>query len=179
MCFAVAAVAAGVELQDNVFVTMVVSVQYQVMSGSLYDAFYRVSAMYMFHAPCRASLSLASTMHQRLHALQAHALMPMARSALTRSVNVHVLHGTGIVENEGSTIPAYIRHNQFEKSTAPTGSHNSCLVDSHVALIQLVALQLTDSSAQIRSYVFDVVRATVPNINLDDVFEVRHKQQQQ
>jgi hypothetical protein len=33
-------------------------------------------------------------------------------------------------------------------------------------------LQLTDSTAQIRSYVFDVVRATVPNINLDDVFEV-------
>lgn len=28
--------------QDNVFVTIMVSVQYQVMSGSLYDAFYRV-----------------------------------------------------------------------------------------------------------------------------------------
>lgn len=35
-----------------------------------------------------------------------------------------------------------------------------------------VHLQLTDSSAQIRSYVFDVVRASVPNINLDDVFTV-------
>lgn len=33
-------------------------------------------------------------------------------------------------------------------------------------------LQLTDSSAQIRSYVFDVVRASVPNIILDDVFTV-------
>jgi hypothetical protein len=30
-------------LQDNVFVTIVVSVQYQAMPGSLYDAFYRVS----------------------------------------------------------------------------------------------------------------------------------------
>lgn len=31
-------------MQDNVFVTMVVSVQYQAMPSSLYDAFYRVSA---------------------------------------------------------------------------------------------------------------------------------------
>lgn len=61
--------------KDNVFVMMVVSVQYQVMPGSLYDAFYR----------------------------------------------------------------------------------------------------LTDSTAQIRSYVFDVVRATVPNINLDDVFETKEE----
>lgn len=30
--------------------------------------------------------------------------------------------------------------------------------------------RLTDSEKQIRSYVFDVVRATVPKINLDDVF---------
>lgn len=30
--------------------------------------------------------------------------------------------------------------------------------------------KLTDSSSQIRSYVFDVVRATVPNMLLDDVF---------
>lgn len=29
--------------------------------------------------------------------------------------------------------------------------------------------KLTDSSSQIRSYVFDVVRATVPNMLLDDV----------
>jgi hypothetical protein len=41
------------------------------------------------------------------------------------------------------------------------------------ALSRRMLLQLTDSTAQIRSYVFDVVRATVPNINLDDVFEVR------
>lgn len=34
------------------------------------------------------------------------------------------------------------------------------------------ALQLTASEMQIRSYVFDVVRATVPNIILDDVFTV-------
>lgn len=34
---------APVAVQDNVFVMMVVSVQYQVMPGSLYDAFYRVS----------------------------------------------------------------------------------------------------------------------------------------
>jgi hypothetical protein len=33
-------------------------------------------------------------------------------------------------------------------------------------------LQLTDYSSQIRSYVFDVVRATVPKIILDDVFVV-------
>ena len=32
--------------------------------------------------------------------------------------------------------------------------------------------RLTDSDKQIRSYVFDVVRATVPKINLDDVFLV-------
>jgi hypothetical protein len=32
--------------------------------------------------------------------------------------------------------------------------------------------RLTDSEKQIRSYVFDVVRATVPKINLDDVFMV-------
>merc|ERR1712060_311397 len=30
--------------------------------------------------------------------------------------------------------------------------------------------KLTDSRAQIRSYVFDVVRSTVPKIKLDDVF---------
>lgn len=41
-----------------------------------------------------------------------------------------------------------------------------------------VPLQLTDSSAQIRSYVFDVVRASVPNINLDEVFTVSGQQQQ-
>jgi hypothetical protein len=35
-----------------------------------------------------------------------------------------------------------------------------------------IALQLTASEMQIRSYVFDVVRATVPSINLDDVFTV-------
>jgi hypothetical protein len=35
-----------------------------------------------------------------------------------------------------------------------------------------VLLQLTDYSSQIRSYVFDVVRATVPKIILDDVFVV-------
>ncbi len=33
--------------QDNVFVVMVVSVQYQVMGGNLYDAFYRVSGCNM------------------------------------------------------------------------------------------------------------------------------------
>jgi hypothetical protein len=33
-------------------------------------------------------------------------------------------------------------------------------------------LQLTDYRSQIRSYVFDVVRATVPKIILDDVFVV-------
>ena len=32
--------------------------------------------------------------------------------------------------------------------------------------------RLTDSERQIRSYVYDVVRATVPKINLDDVFLV-------
>ena len=30
--------------------------------------------------------------------------------------------------------------------------------------------KLTDAQSQIRSYVFDVVRATVPKMNLDDVF---------
>jgi hypothetical protein len=35
-----------------------------------------------------------------------------------------------------------------------------------------VLLQLTDYRSQIRSYVFDVVRATVPKIILDDVFVV-------
>lgn len=33
--------------------------------------------------------------------------------------------------------------------------------------------RLTDYRTQIQSYVFDVVRATVPKINLDDVFVVR------
>lgn len=33
--------------------------------------------------------------------------------------------------------------------------------------------KLTDSHYQIRSYIFDVVRATVPRMNLDDVFTVR------
>lgn len=37
-----------------------------------------------------------------------------------------------------------------------------------VFLIQLLSL------LQIRSYVFDVVRGTVPKINLDDVFTVRN-----
>ena len=32
--------------------------------------------------------------------------------------------------------------------------------------------KLTDSRSQITSYVFDVVRATVPKINLDAVFTV-------
>ena len=32
--------------------------------------------------------------------------------------------------------------------------------------------RLTDSRSQITSYVFDVVRATVPKINLDAVFTV-------
>lgn len=32
--------------------------------------------------------------------------------------------------------------------------------------------KLTDSNSQIRSYVFDVVRATVPKMDLDDVFSV-------
>jgi regulator of protease activity HflC (stomatin/prohibitin superfamily) len=66
-------VAVETKTLDNVFVTLVVSVQYQVMSGSLYDAFYR----------------------------------------------------------------------------------------------------LTDSPSQIRSYVFDVVRAAVPSISLDTLFEVK------
>jgi regulator of protease activity HflC (stomatin/prohibitin superfamily) len=37
--------------------------------------------------------------------------------------------------------------------------------------------KLTSQADQIRSYVFDVVRSTVPKLNLDDVFvskEVRH-----
>lgn len=68
-------VAVETKTKDNVFVTMVVSVQYQAMPGSLYDAFYR----------------------------------------------------------------------------------------------------LTDSSSQIRSYVFDVVRASVPNINLDEVFTTKEE----
>lgn len=32
--------------------------------------------------------------------------------------------------------------------------------------------KLTDSRSQITSYVFDVVRSTVPKMNLDDVFTV-------
>lgn len=40
-------------VQDNVFVVMVVSVQYQVMGGNLYDAFYRVSGrMVMLQSAC-------------------------------------------------------------------------------------------------------------------------------
>merc|ERR1712205_69510 len=35
--------------------------------------------------------------------------------------------------------------------------------------------KLTDSKAQIRSYVFDVVRSTVPRIKLDDVFESKEE----
>jgi hypothetical protein len=38
--------------------------------------------------------------------------------------------------------------------------------------------KLTNQADQIRSYVFDVVRSTVPKLNLDDVFvskEVRHQ----
>lgn len=35
--------------------------------------------------------------------------------------------------------------------------------------------KLTDSRAQIRSYVFDVVRSTVPRIKLDDVFESKEE----
>jgi hypothetical protein len=48
-------------VQDNVFVMMVVSVQYQVMPGSLYDAFYRVSphAMLLF----QHSLSSRAVQH--------------------------------------------------------------------------------------------------------------------
>lgn len=34
--------------------------------------------------------------------------------------------------------------------------------------------KLTDSRSQITSYVFDVVRSTVPKIYLDDVFTVGH-----
>lgn len=33
--------------------------------------------------------------------------------------------------------------------------------------------KLTDSKSQIRSYVYDVVRSTVPKLALDDVFTVR------
>ena len=35
--------------------------------------------------------------------------------------------------------------------------------------------KLTDSREQIRSYVFDVVRSTVPRIKLDDVFESKEE----
>lgn len=35
--------------------------------------------------------------------------------------------------------------------------------------------KLTDSKSQIRSYVFDVVRGTVPKINLDDVFTTKEE----
>jgi hypothetical protein len=42
----------------------------------------------------------------------------------------------------------------------------------NLCLLLIVPLQLTASEMQIRSYVFDVVRATVPSINLDDVFTV-------
>lgn len=35
--------------------------------------------------------------------------------------------------------------------------------------------KLTDSSSQIRSYVFDVVRATVPKMDLDDVFSSKEE----
>jgi hypothetical protein len=38
--------------------------------------------------------------------------------------------------------------------------------------VACLSLQLTASEMQIRSYVFDVVRATVPSIILDDVFTV-------
>ena len=43
--------------------------------------------------------------------------------------------------------------------------------------------KLTDQREQIRSYIFDVVRSTVPRINLDDVFttkeEIAHSIQEQ
>ncbi|GAX77666.1 hypothetical protein CEUSTIGMA_g5109.t1 [Chlamydomonas eustigma] len=35
--------------------------------------------------------------------------------------------------------------------------------------------KLTDSSSQISSYIFDVVRASVPKMNLDDVFEAKEE----
>ena len=35
--------------------------------------------------------------------------------------------------------------------------------------------RLTDSRSQITSYVFDVVRATVPKIRLDDVFTTKEE----
>ena len=35
--------------------------------------------------------------------------------------------------------------------------------------------KLTDSREQIRSYIFDVVRSTVPRINLDDVFTTKEE----
>ena len=62
------------------------------------------------------------------------------------------------------------------------------LLDSGKSLLQVVVsvqyqvikenlydafYKLTDSRSQITSYVFDVVRATVPNINLDNVFTTK------
>lgn len=40
------------------------------------------------------------------------------------------------------------------------------------SLPDLKGVGVADSHSQIRSYVFDVVRAIVPKINLDDVFTV-------
>ena len=40
-------VAVETKTRDNVFVTLVVSVQYQAMGGNLYDAFYRVRTCWL------------------------------------------------------------------------------------------------------------------------------------